>query len=76
MAALAVDGAFELGGALSPTRVVTERVRLRRVPFPAPTLALVSAETVEDIPDAIIEDPRTLVLQLATGRLLSRRYVR
>ena len=75
-ASLAVDGAFETGGVLSPTRVVTERVRLRRVPYPAPALALVAAEAVEDIPDAIIEDPRLLVLQLATGRLLARRYVR
>lgn len=74
-ASLAVDGAFELGGTLSPVRVVTERRRHRRVPYPAPALELVAAEGVEDIPDALIEDPRMLVLQLATGRLLSRRYV-
>lgn len=74
-AALAVDGAFDLGGVLSPVRVVTEHRTTRRVPFPAPALALVAAESVEDLPDALIEDPRTLMLQLATGRLLARRYV-
>jgi len=74
-ASLAIDGAFELGGTLSPVRVVAEHRSFRRVPYPAPTLALVAAEAVEDLPDAVIEDPRLLVLQLATGRLLSRRYV-
>ncbi len=74
-ASLAVDGAFDLGGTMSPVRVVKEHTSLRRVPYPAKALALVPAETVEDLADAIIEDPRTLVLQLATGRLLSRRYV-
>ena len=74
-ASLAVDGAFDLGGTLSPVRVTRERRTTRRVPFPAPALALVAAESVEDLPDALIEDPRTLVLQLATGRLLARRYV-
>lgn len=74
-ATLAVDGAFDLGGVLSPVRVVTEHRSTRRVPFPAPALALVAAESVEDLPDALIEDPRTLMLQLATGRLLARRYV-
>jgi hypothetical protein len=75
-ATLAVDGAFDLGGVLSPVRVVTEHRVTRRVPFPAPALSLVAAESVEDLTDALIEDPRTLVLQLATGRLLARRYVR
>ncbi|HRG98042.1 MAG TPA: VWA domain-containing protein [Polyangiaceae bacterium] len=74
-ATLAVDGAFDLGGTLSPVRVTRERRTTRRVPFPAPALALVAAESVEDLPDALIEDPRLLVLQLATGRLLARRYV-
>lgn len=74
-ATLAVDGAFDLGGVLSPVRVVTEHRVTRRVPFPAPALSLVAAESVEDLPDALIEDPRTLMLQLATGRLLARRYV-
>lgn len=76
VASLSVDGAFELGASLSPIRVVSESRSFRKVPFPAPALDLVAAEAVEDIPDAVIEDPRLLVLQLATGRLLSRRYVR
>lgn len=75
VAALAVDGAFELGGTLNPVRVVSEQRRLRRVTFPTQTLELVAAEGVEDIPNAIIEDPRLIVLQLATGRLLARRFV-
>ncbi len=76
VAALAVDGAFELGGTLNPVRVVSEQRRLRRVAYPTQTLELVAAESVEDIPSAIIEDPRLIVLQLATGRLLARRFVR
>ncbi|MBL8684599.1 MAG: VWA domain-containing protein [Myxococcales bacterium] len=76
VAALAVDGAFELGGTLNPVRVVSEQRRLRRVTYPTQTLELVAAEGVEDIPNAIIEDPRLIVLQLATGRLLARRFVR
>ncbi len=75
-ASLSIDGAFELGGTLSPVRVVAEQRSFRRVPYPAASLALVAAEAIEDIPDALIEDPRLLVLQLATGRLLARRYLR
>ncbi len=75
-AALSVDGCFELGGAMSPVRVEEEYVRLTRVPFPTQDLVLVPAEGPEDVRDAVIQDPRTVLLDLAAGRLLARRYVR
>lgn len=74
-AALAVDGAFEVGGTLSPVRVLEVELRPRRVPWPTADLALMPAKTIEDIPGAVIEDPRTILLNLATGRLLTRHYV-
>lgn len=75
-AALSVDGCFELGGAMSPVRVEEEFVRLTRVPFPTQDLLLVPAEGPEDVRDAVIQDPRAVLLDLAAGRLLARRYVR
>ena len=74
-AALAVDGCFEVGGALSPVRVAEEEMRLRAVRYPTPELLLRPAEAPDEIADAVIEDPRMLLLSLATGRLLSRRFV-
>ncbi len=75
-ATLAVDGWFEVGGTLSPVRVVEQELRARTVRYPTADLVLVPAERVEDVPDALIEDPRLLLLHLATGRLLARRYMR
>jgi hypothetical protein len=74
-ATLRVDGCFDVGGAASPVRVVEERRRVRRVPFPTQDMLLVPAESPEDLPTALIEDPRRVLLDLATGRLLARRYV-
>lgn len=74
-AVLATDGAFEVGGALLPTRVVEHEERYRAVRFPTQDLLLVPAEDPADIPDAIVEDPRTIVMDLAAGRLLARRFV-
>lgn len=74
-AAVAVDGCFEVGGTLSPTRVVEHETIVRAVRHPTPDLALLPALEMEDIQDAVIEDPRTLVLDLAAGRLLARRYI-
>lgn len=71
----AVDGYFELGGHVSPVRVTEHERFVRVVRWPTPVLDLVPATSVEDIPDAVIDDPRLLLLQLATGRLLSRRFV-
>jgi Mg-chelatase subunit ChlD len=71
-----VDGCFEVGGALAPVRVVEEDRVLRQVRHPTPELLLVPAREVEDLADAVVTDPRTVLLDLAAGRLLARRYVR
>lgn len=75
-ASLAADGWFEVGVTLSPVRVVEHELRARTVRHPTQDLVLRPAERVEDVPDALIEDPRLLLLDLATGRLLARRYMR
>jgi len=74
--ALSVDGCFEVGGVLSPVRIQEEHVRPRLVPFPTQRLELEPALGPHDLPTAVIVDPRTIVLDLAAGRLLSRRFVR
>lgn len=74
--ALTVDGCFEVGGVLSPVRVRERFIQRRMVPFPTEQLELVKARGPRDIPSAIISDPRTIIMDLATGRLLARRYVR
>ena len=73
-ALLAVDGCFEVGGALSPLRVTEIELRARAVSHPTQDLTLLPAETVSDLPAAAIEDPRTILLALAQGRLLTRKY--
>lgn len=75
-AALGVDGCFEVGGPLSPVRVVEHETRLRAVSFPTPELVLLPARDIGDVPAAVIEDPRRILLALAEGRLLTRKYVR
>lgn len=74
-AALAVDGAFEVGCALSPMRVLEVETHPRTVPWPTPDLHLVPARHVEDLAGSVFGDPRTILLDLATGRLLTRKYV-
>lgn len=71
----ATDGAFEVGGTLSPVPVVEARTLSRLVRHPTAHLTLERAESVDDLPVAIVEDPRTLLLDLASGRLLARRFV-
>ncbi|MEI8257410.1 MAG: vWA domain-containing protein, partial [Deltaproteobacteria bacterium] len=73
--ALMVDGCFEVGGSLAPVRVVEEHQRLEAVRYPTQRLQLVQATEVIDLKDAVIDDPRSLLLQLASGRLLARRFV-
>ncbi len=75
-AAVAVGGCFEVGGALSPISVVEEERVLREVRHPTRRLELVPAQGIEDVADAVVTDPRTILLDLAAGRLLSRRFVR
>lgn len=75
-AMVTVDGCFEVGGALAPARVHEEERVLRAVRYPTQTLVLVPAEGVDDLPEAAISDPRSVLLDLVAGRLLTRRYVR
>lgn len=74
-ASLAVDGAFDVGGVLSPVRVKEDIVRLEEVRFPTAKLVLVPASGPDDVPGAVIEDPRSVLLSLAEGKLLTRRFV-
>ena len=73
-AAIAADGFFEVGGALAPVRVVEERRLLQVVRHPTQDLVLTPAEDVNDLRDAVIGDPRSILLDLATGRLFARRF--
>lgn len=74
--ALAVDGCFEVGGVLTPVRVHEEYTRRVLVGFPTQDLTLVTAAGPNDLPAAVIVDPRTVLMDLAAGRLLARRYLR
>lgn len=71
----AADGCFEVGGALAPVRVTEWSTRPRAVRHPTRAMALSPARDPSDVPDAVIEDPRMLLLSLAAGRLLARRFV-
>ncbi len=73
---LSVDGCFEVGGVLSPVRIQEHYVRHRVVPYPTQRLNLVQARGPQDLATAVITDPRTVLMDLATGRLLARRYVK
>ena len=75
-AAMLADGLFEVGGALAPVRVLEERRVQRLVRVPTQTLELAVAEDVRDLPDSILQDPRSVLLDLAAGRLQTRRFVR
>lgn len=75
-ACLAVDGSCEVGGTLSPVRIREDHVRLTAVPFPTRDLVLLPAHSHEELPDAVIRDPRTVLLDLAAGRLLARRFIK
>lgn len=74
-AALYVDGCVDVGGVLSPHRVQETILEIREVRHPTAHLSLAPAEGVDDIKDALIHDPRTVLTDMATGRLLTRRYI-
>jgi hypothetical protein len=74
-AAIAVDGSFELGAAVSPVRALEVNQRLIAVPHPTQDLALAPAQGVSDLPQALIDDPRTVLAGLAAGTLMTRRYL-
>jgi len=60
---------------LSPVRVRETQEVARLVSHPTRELLLVPATDVSDIPGAILSDPRSVLLDLASGRLLARKYV-
>jgi hypothetical protein len=74
-AATSVDGCFDVGGVASPARAGEANRTIREVRFPTQNLQLSNAQAIEDIPNALIEDPRTVMPWFAAGRLLTRRYV-
>lgn len=74
-ALLSVDGCFEVGGALAPIRSAELEEVAKIVAHPTPEMLYVTAREVEDVPRAVIEDPRTVLLDLAAGRLLARKHV-
>ncbi|CAN5277152.1 hypothetical protein BH09MYX1_BH09MYX1_02790 [soil metagenome] len=74
-AQVAVDGSFEVGGTLLPMRIEEVEKRYRAVRFPTNELLLLPAIEPNDIPDAAVDDPRTILLDLAAGRLLARRFI-
>jgi hypothetical protein len=70
-----VDGCFEVGAALSPIRAREQEEVARLVAHPTPEMLLVQARSIEDLRTAVLDDPRSLLLDLAAGRLLSRKFV-
>lgn len=74
-ALVSVDGCFEVGAAMSPVRSTELEEIARLVPHPTPEMLLVTARSVEDVPAAVFDDPRRILLDLAAGSLLSRKYV-
>jgi hypothetical protein len=71
----ASDGWIEVGGGLSPVKITELVPEVRTVAFPTPELTLRPVEDVSDLPNAVIEHPALLLLALAEGTLLSRKYV-
>ncbi len=75
-ALLGSDGCFDVGAPLCPVRFVETEQSWRVVTHPTEDLALKRARRAEDLAQAVIDDPRALILQLATGRLLTRKYIK
>ncbi len=74
-ASLFVDACVDVGGTLSPHRVTEfDRVQ-RQVRYPTQKLLLSQAETVDDLAHSVVNDPRSILLDLAAGKLLTRRFV-
>ncbi len=74
--ALSVDGCFDVGGVLSPVRIEEAYLRHRVVAYPTQRLKLVPATGPQHVPAAVIHDPRSIIMDLAAGRLLARRFVK
>jgi hypothetical protein len=69
------DGFFEVGASLSPVRAREVETYARLVRYPTSDMLLVLARDPADLQHAVIDDPRTVLLDLAAGRLLARRFV-
>lgn len=75
-AATSADGCFDVGGASSPVHAAeANRTTIRQVRFPTQEMQLEPARGPEDVPGALIEDPRVVLPWLAAGRLLTRQFV-
>lgn len=70
-----VDGAVDVGGATTPMRVLEETRTLRAVRYPTDQMVLLPARSPAEVVDAVILDPRAILVHLAAGKLLSRRWV-
>lgn len=75
-ALLSVDGCFDVGAPLAPVRIEERRIVARVVEHPTQELMLTHAQGVDDVSSAVISDPRGVLLDLAAGRLLARKYIR
>ncbi|MBK9262421.1 MAG: VWA domain-containing protein [Polyangiaceae bacterium] len=71
----AIDGAVDVGVPLAPMRVTEYETMVRVVRHPTADMILMPAKDIHDIPSAVIDDPRMILLSLAEGRLLARRFV-
>jgi len=74
-AAVASDGCFQVGGTVSPGRGGADGLRAELVEFPQEEMVLEPIGGVGDLANAVIGDPRSVLLDLAAGRLLARRYI-
>jgi hypothetical protein len=74
-AAVAADGCFQVGGTSSPVRGAREAQRLEVVSFPQQEMVLETMGDVSELANAVIGDPRSLLMDLAAGKLLARRYL-
>jgi hypothetical protein len=70
------DALLETGGGLSQARFLADDRATELVHTPSERLRLVPAQSVDDLARAVLDDPRRLVHQLASGELLTRRYAR
>ncbi|MFO0549167.1 MAG: vWA domain-containing protein [Polyangiaceae bacterium] len=74
-AMVAVDGCFEVGARLAPVRAREIEELVRVVDHPTREMLLTLARSPSDLLAAVIEDPRRVVLDLAAGRLLSKKFI-
>ena len=74
-AAAATTGCFQVGASSTPGQVAGGASRPEVVSFPQQDMVLEPIGAVDDMPSAVIGDPRSVLLDLAAGKLLARRYV-